>query len=576
MSYEVKHMWNQKKIAALTGAICLSLSASVFAAQAPTGLQSPTLSTDQDSTWLCWDRPAKGDDAVYYNIYQNGTKIGTTQTPAQTVGTKAMQEFQQKNPELCGDLLIYHSYEASGLAPSTDYTFTVRAVGRDGKESADSKPVKVRTTVVPKTVRLTDFGAVGDGKTMNTAALQKAIDATPKGGVLEVPAGTFVSGAVQLKSDMTLQLDEGATLLGTEEVGGYEMQPNGRYNGLLNGSNLRNLRIVGQGTIDGNGWQKDAKGYYRKAANLKREDGKKSREPDVRNYGILAKNQTVWLMDNEDRNFKEGYHGRGSTVMLSHIDNLYIEGVRMQNPSMHMVVINFGNDVTVNNVAFHTYDANNGDVIDYTGSKYKVMNCYMDSGDDAVNFNAGMGADAAGRPPVGNAWIFNNYVRHAHGGITLGSHTASWIEKVLGEDNVFELTEVGFRCKTSDNMGGGGRNSVFRHNVLKDIKNNAFLFTTNYKDENAVGKYAGANAGVFKDMLIEDCNVLNTKKAAFEIEGMPGGEHHDITLRNVRIINGGAQKLQHAQNIRQENVVYEQDESKAAKAKSSGKKAVKK
>ena len=77
-------------------------------------------------------------------------------------------------------------------------------------------------------------------------------------------------------------------------------------------------------------------------------------------------------------------------------------------------------------------------------------------------------------------------------------------------------------------------------------------------------------------MLIEDCNVLNTKKAAFEIEGMPGGEHHDITLRKVRIINGGAQKLQHAQNIRQENVAYEQDESKAAKAKSSGKKAVKK
>lgn len=96
---------------------------------------------------------------------------------------------------------------------------------------------------------------------------------------------------------------------------------------------------------------------------------------------------------------------------------------------------------------------------------------------------------------VGNAWIFNNYVRHAHGGVTLGSHTASWIENVLGEDNVFELTEVGFRCKMSDNMGGGGRNSVFRHNVLKDIKNNAFLFTTNYKDENAVGKYAGGKCG---------------------------------------------------------------------------------
>ena len=553
-------MFYKKKIAALTSAIMMTLSAGVFAAQAPTGLQTPTLATDEDSTWLCWDRPAKGDDAQYYNIYRNGKKIGSTQKPVSTWGTDAMVNFQQKNPELCGDLIRYHSFAVTGLHPSTEYSFTIRAVGKDGKESQDSQTLHVKTTPVPKSIKLTDFGAVGDGKTVITDKLQQAIDATPKDGVLIIPKGTFVSGAVNLKGDMTLKLEEGAVLLSVNDINGFQMQKNNRYNGMLNGHNFKNLRIVGKGTIDGNGWMKDKKGYYYKAANVVRADGKKSREPDVRNYGILAKTQTEYLMDKEGRSFKDAYVGRSTTVMLSHVDNLYIEGVTMCNPSLHMCMIT-GNDVTVNNVNFRTYDVNNGDIIDYSGRKYKVMNCYMDSGDDSVNFNAGIGAEAKKRPPVGDAWVFNNYTRHAHGGITLGSHTAAGIDNILGEDNIYENTEVPFRCKTSEITGGGGKDVIFRHNVMKNIKNNAFLFTTNYTDDYAVGKFKSADAGVFHDVLIEDCEVQGTQKAAFKIYGMPGAEHHDITLRNVKIINGKKQELKDYKNVTQENVVYIEDKN---------------
>mgnify|MGYP002624716010 CR=1 FL=1 len=52
-----------------------------------------------------------------------------------------MEKFRKNNAALCGDLIIYHSFEATGLKPSTEYTFTVRAVGKDGKESKDSKAV---------------------------------------------------------------------------------------------------------------------------------------------------------------------------------------------------------------------------------------------------------------------------------------------------------------------------------------------------------------------------------------------------------------------------------------------------
>lgn len=554
-------MFGKKKIAALTGAIMMTLSAGVFAAQAPTGLKTPTLSTDEDSTWLCWDRPAKGDDAQYYNIYCNGKKIGTTQTPTSTYGTDAMVKFQKQNPALCGDLIIYHSFEATGLKPSTSYNFTVRAVGKDGKESKDSQPLSVKTTAVPKSVKLTDFGAVGDGKTVITKQLQEAIDKTPVGGVLIIPKGTFVSGAVTIKSDMTMKFEEGSTLISVNELNGFQMQKNNRYNGMLNGKQIKNFRIVGKGVIDGNGWMKDKKGNYYKAANVVRADGKKSREPDVRAYGILAKTQTEYLKDVEGRSFKDAYVGRSSTIMIDEVENLYFEGVTMQNPSLHMVVIDDAKNVAVNNVNFLTYDVNNGDVIDFTGSNYIVMNCYMDSGDDSVNFNAGIGENSKGKPPVGNAWIFNNYTKHAHGGVTLGSHTGSWIENILGEDNIYEETEVPFRCKTSEITGGGGRNVIFRHNVMKNIHNNAFLFTTNYTDEFAVGKFKAANAGVFHDMLVEDCVVQGTKKATFKIYGMPGAEHYNITLRNVKIINGKKQELKDYKNVVQENVTYTEDKN---------------
>lgn len=560
-------MFSKKKIAALTGAVCLFASAGVFAAEAPTGLQTPILSTDEDSTWLCWDRPAKGDDAQYYNIYMNGKKIGTTQTPISTWGTDAMEKFRKENAALCGDLIIYHSYEAKNLKPSTEYSFTVRAVGKDGKESKDSQALKVKTTAVPKVVNAKDFGAKGDGKTVDTKALQKAIDATPKGGVLLLPSGTFVSGALTIKSDMTLKLAKDSTLFSVNDINGFQMQSNNRYNGMLNGKKIKNFRIVGEGTIDGNGWMKNSKGYYYKAANLKREDGKKSREPDVRAYGILAKTQTEYLKDVEGRDFKNAYVGRSSTIMIDEVENLYFEGVTMQNPSLHMVVIDDAKHVAVNNVNFLTYDVNNGDVIDFTGTDYKVMNCYMDSGDDSVNFNAGIGAKAKGKPPVGDAWIFNNYTKHAHGGVTLGSHTASWIKNILGEDNIYEQTEVPFRCKTSFETGGGGYGVIFRHNVMKNIKNNAFLFTTNYKDEFAEGKFNPADAGIFYNMLIEDCAVHTTKKPTLQIYGLKGAEHHDITLRNVKIYNGVKESLKDYKNLTQENVEYYDSKGKLIEKK---------
>ena len=69
-----------------------------------------------------------------------------------------------------------------------------------------------------------------------------------------------------------------------------------------------------------------------------------------------------------------------------------------------------------------------------------VFNSFFDTGDGCINFAAGTGEEAAKQEPQRGAWIFNNYTRRGHGMVVVGSHTGAWIEDILAEDNVANLT----------------------------------------------------------------------------------------------------------------------------------------
>ena len=126
---------------------------------------------------LVWERPAAGS-GLRYEVFRDGISIARTAKTYLTV---------------------------RDLAPERDYAFSVRASSVEDARLLSDR-LKVRTLPTEHVVSVLDHGAVGDGETLDTRPIQAAIDACPKGCVVRIPAGVFLSGALYLKSDMTLEI----------------------------------------------------------------------------------------------------------------------------------------------------------------------------------------------------------------------------------------------------------------------------------------------------------------------------------------------------------------------------------
>ena len=370
-------------------------------------------------------------------------------------------------------------------------------------------------TIPQNTVRLTDFGAVADGVTMNTKAFAKAISTLNKqgGGRLVVPAGIFLTGPISLKDNIELHLERNAMILfspdkrdfldvdeKTGERKSDKMRPG------ITASKRKNIAITGQGIIDGNGE------WWRAVKRSKVSDTEWSTFKQM--GGTEVDGGTLWYpfslkhFDNVADNYKDQEKMRTHLIRLTDCENVLIQGVTVQNaPKFHIVPQRCRNVIIDGVVVRCPWNAQNGDGIDLMQCQdVLVVNNTVDVGDDGICLKGGVGTEGLKHGPCENILIQDNTVFHAHGGFVIGSEFSGGMNKIVVRHNTFSGTDTGLRFKSGAGRGGKTSRIFISDIMMSDIRNEAVVFETSYADR-PVGSDGQATKPHAEEFIPEFCDI---------------------------------------------------------------------
>jgi polygalacturonase len=420
------------------------------------------------------------------------------------------------------------------------------------------------------------YGAVGDGSTVNTAAIQQAIDAAGEagGGKVVLSPGVYDSGALFLKSGVELEIAEGAVLRAVMDEGAYpsiwtrvagiEME---WHSALINILGQSDVKVGGKGLVDGQGeywwdkyWGQDRLGGMR---------------------SVYTAQGLRWAVDYDCK--------RPRLLLASDSSRLSITGLTFVRSPFWNVHICYSDQVTVSNLTIERNGGPSTDGIDIDSSRnVLVEHCRVDCNDDNFCIKAGRDADGlrVNRP------CENIIIRHCEmgkgGGITLGSETSGGIRNVLIQDVTANGTENGFRLKSARTRGGVIENIRVRGMKMTDVRNPfSFLLSWNPSYSYALipEGYEGAvpdhwkvmaeqvvpesrGIPVFRDIEISDVTVHSLFESeggaaagtgpvsrAFEVEAFPEQPIENVRLRNVDMMVHEAGFLTHVRDWNMENVL---------------------
>lgn len=435
------------------------------------------------------------------------------------------------------------------------------------------------STSIAETINIIDFGAKPDGQTSNTPVIKKAIETLSQkgGGTVYFPTGTYLTGPIVMKSNITLDIDVGATIKFTDDFAEYTPFVEMRYEGVVMKSfcpmiyayEQENITIKGEGTIDGNGkkWWYGTftiEGYHK--------------DDDFKNE--LAKYQEMWSKENADFTVEEQSDWkrtlakrffRPPLMQPYKCKNVKIEGIKIINSPFWTINPEFCENVSVLGVNINNPDAPNTDGINPSSCKNVIIaNSHINVGDDCITLKSGR--DLQGREyatPCENITITNCVMRAGHGGVVIGSEMSGDVRKVTISNCVFDGTDRGIRIKSTRGRGGIVEDIRISNIVMKDIAYEAItmnLFYSKVPAENFsertpvfrnihVNGLTGSNVKTACTILgIEESPIYNISLTDINIDAQFGIEidkAKDITLDNVRISSktSAAFKISDSENI---------------------------
>lgn len=374
-------------------------------------------------------------------------------------------------------------------------------------------------------------------KLINTSAINQAIDSLSAhgGGVLVVPSGEWLTGRVELKSQVNLHIPQGSALKFSSWVKDYQPAVFTRNEGVelmsmgscIYANGQENIAITGGGKLIGPGSEK--------GDIIERIE----RSSVIEN--VISADSPV------AERIYDGNQASGSIfppMFISPINckQVYMEGVNLSHTVFWNIVPVYCDQVIIRGVSINSVGVSRGDGIDIESSSNVLIEyCTLSCGDDCFTMKSGRGADGIRvNKATENVVVRYCLAREGHGGITCGSETAGWIKNLYVHDCVFDNTGVGIRFKTRRPRGGGGKNLSYERIRMK-LKATAFKFDM-LGQPLYVGNLAKRLPALAfneltptyqqikaKDFLIEKCTHF------VNVIGIPESPVKDLVLENIEV-----------------------------------------
>jgi polygalacturonase len=301
--------------------------------------------------------------------------------------------------------------------------------GKTSWDSIDGILSQIVAPVFPdRTFDVTDYGAVGNGTILSTRAINDAITACSQagGGMVMVPPGNYLTGAIHLKSNVNLHLSAGAILEFSQNHEDYlplvftrwEGTECYNYSPFVYAFEEENIAISGEGTLDG---QADASNWWHwKGAWSRRtwEIGPENQADATATLRQMAEDG----VSVEDRLFGPGYYLRPQFIQFYKSRNILIEGITIINSPMWVIHPVMSENITISNISVISHGPNNDGCNPESSRNILIQDSFFDTGDDCIAIKSGRNADGRRLAvPSENIIIRRCTMRDGHGGIVMGS-----------------------------------------------------------------------------------------------------------------------------------------------------------
>ena len=346
-----------------------------------------------------------------------------------------------------------------------------------------------------------EFGAKGDGETLDTQPIQNAIHACAEngGGTVFFPVGTFLSGTLYLKSHVTLELSSGSTLLGSKDLTDYpptvqafrSYTDNYTDKSLIYGENLENIAVVGQGIIDGQG-------------------------------GL----------------FKGPYKVRPYLIRLVTCSNVSIQDITLKDSPMWVQHYLGCDDVNIRGITVRSRCNGNNDGINIDCcNRVRISDCNIWSGDDSIVLKS-----TANRA-CENVTVTNCVLSSLCNALKLGTESNGGFKNVaVSNCSIYDTNLAGIALEMVD--GGALEQVVISGITMRNVGAAIFLRLGDRGRPFKEGMARPA-VGAFRDVTISNVEAAGIGKTGNSITGLPGHPVENVTLSDIRISvkGGGAREV---------------------------------